>query len=251
MSLAIGTRVGAYEIEAPLGAGGMGEVYRARDLTLDRDVAIKILPEGFVADHDRLARFEREGRLLAQLNQPSVAQVYGLVAAGDTRALVMELVEGPTLAERLSDGPLTLDECLSIARQIADGLADAHSRGIVHRDLKPHNVKGLVGGRVKILDFGLAKTIDGGQTGVRPGSDQGQTGVRPLSGGQTSTRTITAPEVITMGMVLGTAAYMSPEQARGAPIDRRVDIWAFGAILYEMLTGTRLFGADTLVDTLS
>ena len=242
----IGTRFGSYEITATLGQGGMGVVYRAKDLALDREVAIKILPEGLTADRERLARFEREARLLAQLNHPNVAHVYGLVADGETRALVMELVEGPTLADRLAGGPLPLPECLTIARQIADGLDDAHERGIVHRDLKPQNIKGPVGGRMKILDFGLAKTIvDGGQTGVRPGSDQGQTGVRPPGDA------VTSPAIITRGMVLGTAAYMSPEQARGAPLDRRVDIWAFGVILYEMLTGVRLFVTDTLVDTLS
>jgi len=240
MSLAAGTRVGAYEIVAPIGAGGMGVVYRARDPALDRDVAIKFLPEGLTADRDRLARFEREARLLAQLNHPNIAHIYGLVVDGETRALVMELVEGPTLAERLSGGSLPLEECISIARQIADGLDEAHDHGIVHRDLKPQNVKGVIGGRVKILDFGLAKTADDAdRSSVRATHRPG------------STPTITAPEIVTMGMVLGTAAYMSPEQARGAAPDRRVDVWSFGAILYEMLTGVRLFAAATLVDTLS
>jgi len=225
----------------------MGVVYRARDFALDRDVAIKILPEGLTADKDRLARFEREARLLAQLNHPNIAQIHGLVVDGETRGLVMELVEGPTLAERLDNGPLPLPECLSIARQIADGLDDAHERGIVHRDLKPHNVKGPIGGRLKILDFGLAKTFDVARTGATAAVS----GNRGSVGGYGESQTVTAPEVITIGMVLGTAAYMSPEQARGAALDRRVDIWAFGVILFEMLTGTRLFAADTLVDTLS
>src|SRR5262245_4249292 len=227
----------------------MGVVYRARDFALDRDVAIKILPEGLTADIERLARFEREARLLAQLNHPNIAQIFGLVVDGETRGLVMELVEGPTLAERLEKGPLPLQECLSIARQIAEGLDEAHERGIVHRDLKPHNVKGPIGGRQKILDFGLAKTVatvgsDGGQGPRRSFSDGHGKDLRGLASATTA-------EVITIGMVLGTAAYMSPEQARGAALDRRVDIWAFGVILYEMLTGIRLFAADTLVDTLS
>jgi serine/threonine protein kinase/tetratricopeptide (TPR) repeat protein len=237
-TIAPGTRLGPYEILAKLGEGGMGEVWRARDTTLGRDVALKTLPAEFGDDRDRLARFEREARLLASLNHPNIAQVYGLEASGTTRALVMELVEGATLAERLAHGPLPLGDCVAVALQIAKALEEAHEKGIVHRDLKPQNVKAPTGGRVKVLDFGLAKAVD------------------RIASSTTSPTDLAHSPTITFGgtregMILGTAAYMAPEQARGGAFDRRVDIWAFGVVLYEMLTGERLFAEASLVDTLS
>jgi Tol biopolymer transport system component len=245
MMLQSGMRLGPYEILGPLGAGGMGEVYRARDARLNRDVAVKILPELFAADADRLARFQREAQVLASLNHPNIAQVYGLeeqppTQGGEGRgiALVMELVDGLTLADRLTGG-LPLDEALAIARQIADALEAAHDKGIVHRDLKPANVKITTGGIVKVLDFGLARPGDFVTAG-------------PLAGAETTALpTITSPAVMTgVGVILGTAAYMSPEQARGRPVDKRADIWAFGCVLYEMLTGRRAFTGDDVTDTI-
>jgi serine/threonine-protein kinase len=236
VSLAPGTRLGPYEIGMPLGAGGMGEVYRARDTTLRRDVAIKVLPQAFSEDAERLARFEREAQLLAQLHHPNVASIFGLEHSGAVRALVMELVEGQTLAERLESGPLPLDESLSIARQVAEGLEEAHEKGIVHRDLKPANVKLTPDGKVKVLDFGLAKAYAGDGAGAS--SD--------LSQSPTLAHTGTAA-----GLILGTAAYMSPEQARGKPVDKRADIWAFGVVLFEMLTGRQLFAGETVSDVLA
>ena len=252
MSLQPGSRLGPYEIVSPLGAGGMGEVYRARDMRLARDVAIKILPEAFASDPERLARFAREAQLLAALNHPHIAQIYGLeegppeggphetaVGSGFSRtmrALVMELVDGETLADRIARGPMPVDEALAIARQIADALEAAHERGIVHRDLKPANIKVSDAGAVKVLDFGLAKLAD---------ADRG----RPTS---SISPTITSPAMATgIGMLLGTAAYMAPEQARGKSVDKRADIWALGVIVYEMVTGERPFAGDTITDVLA
>src|SRR5262245_55913697 len=209
-----GTRIGPYEILSLLGAGGMGEVYRARDAALQRDVAIKILPDDFAQDAERLARFEREARTLAAINHPHIAHVYGLENTGGGRALVMELVDGPTLADRLTQGPIALDEALPIARQIAEALEAAHAQGIIHRDLKPANIKVRADGAVKVLDFGLAKAI-AATSSARSG---------PLQ----DSPTITSPLMTHHSVILGTAAYMSPEQAKGRPVDTRADIWAFG-----------------------
>jgi serine/threonine protein kinase len=223
MTLSLGTRFGSYEITAPLGAGGMGEVYRARDTQLKRDVAIKVLPAALANDADRLARFQREAELLAALNHPNIAQIYGLERSDGTTALVMELVSGQSLIER--HGALPVDEALNIARQIADALEAAHERGIVHRDLKPANVLLTANGVVKVLDFGIAKALDTRTTGPGPAA-------------------LTTPAMTAAGIVLGTAAYMSPEQARGKAVDQRADIWAFGCVLYELLTGQLAFGGD-------
>ena len=239
MSLSPGTRLGPYEVVAPLGAGGMGEVYRARDGRLGRDVALKILPPDFASVPDRLARFEREARVVASLNHPNIATVHGLEEGGGVRALVMELVEGEDLAQRLARGPIPLDEAIPIARQIAEAIEAAHEAGIVHRDLKPANVKVTSEGRVKVLDFGLAKAFEVGTTA----SDASRTDA-------TASPTVTSLGTVA-GVILGTAAYMSPEQARGRPVDRRADIWAFGVVLYEMLTGRRLFDGETVSDTLA
>jgi serine/threonine protein kinase/Tfp pilus assembly protein PilF len=236
MTLRIGERIGPYEVVGKLGEGGMGIVYQAKDSHLGRDVALKVLPEGFAADPERTARFEREARVLASLNHPNIAQIYGLEVSGDLRALVMELVEGPTLAERLESRVLSLNESLSVARKIADALEEAHEKGVVHRDLKPQNVKVSLDGRVKVLDFGLAKAAD---------SLAGATSAEQLANSPTVTFGGTRE-----GVILGTAAYMAPEQARGKAVDRRADIWAFGVVLYEMLTGERLFVADSVVETL-
>ena len=235
--LAHGTRLGAYEIVGPLGAGGMGEVYRATDTNLGRQVAIKVLPDTFAHDPDRLARFEREAKTLASLNHPNIAQIYGLEKTNGIRALVMELVEGPTLADRIAKGPIPVDEAPLIAKQIAEALEAAHEQGIIHRDLKPPNIKLRPDGTVKVLDFGLAKALD------------------PVSAATvdaTASPTITSPAMMTgVGVLLGTAAYMSPEQARGKAVDKRSDIWAFGCVLYEMLTGRRPFEGDGVSDTLA
>jgi serine/threonine protein kinase len=229
--LAVGSRLGNYDVVAPLGAGGMGEVYRARDARLERDVAIKILPRAFTSDRDRLARFEREARMLASLNHPHIAGIYGIEDTGTAPALVLELVEGPTLAERISAGRLDIKEVLAIGRQMADALSAAHDKGIVHRDLKPANVKLTPSGVVKVLDFGLAK----------PAPDVAELDHSP-------TITVTGTRE---GLILGTAAYMSPEQARGKSVDKRSDIWAFGCVLYEMLTGRKAFEGETVSDTLA
>ena len=242
-----GRRIGAYQILAPLGAGGMGEVYRARDTRLGREVAIKILPRAFTTDADRLARFEREARVLASLNHPHIAAIYGIEEAsldvgagfsGPMRALVLELVEGETLAERLARAgrPLPIKEALDIARQIADALDAAHEKGIVHRDLKPANIKITPQGAVKVLDFGLAKL---------EASGAGHAG-----GEFTQAPTVTVNDT-REGLIVGTAAYMSPEQARGQTVDKRTDIWAFGCVLYEMLTGRAAFARATMTDTLA
>jgi serine/threonine-protein kinase len=225
--LATGTRFGSYEIAAPLGAGGMGEVYRARDTTLDREVAIKVLPESFAADGPRIVRFEREAKTLAALNHPNIAQIYGLEKANGAQALVMELVEGRTLAERIADGAIPPDEALSIATQIAHALEAAHGNGIVHRDLKPANIKVRADGAVKVLDFGIAKAVES-----------------PITSSGRPAPSLTTPAMTQAGIILGTAAYMSPEQARGKPVDERADIWAFGCVLYEMLTGQPAFGGE-------
>jgi serine/threonine protein kinase len=223
VTLTSGTRLGPYEILGTLGQGGMGEVYRATDTQLGRQVALKILPEAFAADPERLARFEREAKVLASLNHPNIAQIYGSVDADGSKALVLELVEGPTLADRIADGPLPIDdEALPIAKQIAQALEAAHEHGIVHRDLKPANIKLKADGTVKVLDFGLAKALD-----PAAGSPKTDSSASP---------TITSPAT-QMGVILGTAAYMSPEQARGRPVDRGADAWAFGCVFYEMLTG--------------
>jgi serine/threonine-protein kinase len=227
VALSPGTRLGGYEITALIGKGGMGEVYRARDLKLGRDVAIKVLPDAVAREQERLARFEREGRTLAALNHPNIANIYGLEDTSDVRALVMELVDGPTLADRIARGPIPPAEAVAIARQIVEAFDAAHERGIVHRDLKPANIKITLGGVVKVLDFGLAKAPD---DPVRPDLSQSPT--------------ITAVNTRD-GVILGTAAYMSPEQARGLAIDKRTDIWAFGCVLYEMLVGRSAFGRDT------
>jgi serine/threonine protein kinase/dipeptidyl aminopeptidase/acylaminoacyl peptidase len=242
------SRIGAYQIEALLGVGGMGEVYRAHDLRLGRQVAIKILPPLFARDTERVARFAREAQVLAALNHSNIAAIFGceppLASTSPSaeqplpgpQALVLELVEGPTLAERLVPGPLSVEESLAIAGQIADALAAAHDAGIVHRDLKPANVKVRADGTVKVLDFGLAKIIEPGRTGVSAGAES------PL---------VTTPAQRAAGLMLGTAAYMSPEQAKGKPADRRSDIWAFGCVLYEMLAGVRAFPGDDVSDTIA
>jgi eukaryotic-like serine/threonine-protein kinase len=245
MSLATGTRLGPFEVLGKLGEGGMGEVYRARDTRLDRDVAIKVLAAPFAADSDRLARFDREAKTLAALNHPHIAQIHGLVerSPGGGDALVMELVEGEDLAERLARGPLGPGDALPIALQIADALAAAHEQGIIHRDLKPANVKVRGDGTVKVLDFGLAKLAAGEPAGD---SMHSPTITSPAFAEASAGQARTA-----LGMILGTAAYMAPEQAKGQPVDRRADVWAFGAVLYEMLTGRRAFAGVDIADTMA
>jgi serine/threonine protein kinase len=246
MPLTIGARLGDYEIVSLIGAGGMGEVYRARDGKLNRDVAIKVLTDAFLNDADRLARFKREAQMVAALNHPNIGAIYGVEDGGPStgsgqavQALVLEFVDGPTLADRIGQGRIPVDEALPIARQIADALEAAHERGIVHRDLKPANIKLRPDGLIKILDFGLAKALDSGAAGVRPAPDF------------TASPTITTPAMTQMGVVLGTAAYMSPEQAKGRPADTRSDIWAFGCVLFEMLSGRQPFDGDDVSDTLA
>jgi serine/threonine-protein kinase len=224
----IGKSIAHYKITSKLGAGGMGEVYRATDTKLGRDVAIKVIPGAFARDAERMARFAREAQVLAALNHPNIAAIYGI----EESALVMELVEGLTLAERIASGPIPVAEALPIARQIAEAVEYAHERGIIHRDLKPANVKLTAEGQVKVLDFGLAKAQE---------SAAGSAADSP-------TLTISATKA---GMILGTAAYMSPEQASGKPVDRRADIWAFGVVLWELLTGHRLFEGETVSHTLA
>ncbi len=232
MALSPGTRLGSYEILILLGAGGMGEVYRARDNKLGRDVALKVLPPALAANSERMGRFQREAQVLASLNHPNIAAIYGLEESGGTRALVMELVEGQTLAGRAKRGPVPLDEALNIARQIAEALETAHEKGIIHRDLKPENIKVTPEGKVKVLDFGLAKAMD------TAGSSAEDLSHSP---------TLSA-EGTKAGVILGTAGYMSPEQARGKPVDKRTDIWAFGCVLFELLAGRRAFPGETLSD---
>ena len=233
MALAIGTKLGRYEIRAKIGEGGMGEVYRASDTKLNRGVAIKILPEAFAHDSDRLARFRREAQVLASLNHPNIASIYGLEESNGFMALAMELIEGPTLADRLATGPIPIDEALIFARQIAAALEAAHERGIIHRDIKPANVKVTDDGTVKVLDFGLAKVF------------ADETPEANLSHSPTLIKGTQA------GMILGTAAYMSPEQAKGKVVDKRSDVWAFGCLLFEMLTGKQSFSGETLTDILA
>jgi hypothetical protein len=241
----IGARLGPYEISAKLGEGGMGEVYRATDTRLKRDVAIKVLPAAFTEDRERLARFEREAQLLAQLQHPHIASIFGIEESGGVRALVMELVDGPTLADRLEQGRLSVDESLSIARQLAEALEEAHERGIVHRDLKPQNIKAAAEGKVKVLDFGLAKAMDPAAGSAASAADLARSPTIMNS------PTLTAAHGTQLGVILGTAAYMAPEQARGGAIDKRADIWAFGVVLYEMLSGRQLFAGETVSDTLA
>ena len=234
MALAAGTRIGVHEIVALLGAGGMGEVYRARDTKLGRDVALKILVPSLTANADRLARFAREARLLASLNHPHIGSIYGFEDAGGAPALVLELVEGETLGDRVRRGPLPLPEALAVARQIADALDAAHASGIIHRDLKPSNIKITRDGMVKVLDFGLAKAL----------------AADPSERDPLTSSTLTLGATIP-GAILGTAAYMSPEQARGQAVDKRTDVWAFGCVLFEMLTGSSAFGRETVTDTIA
>ncbi len=235
MPIASGTKFGSYEVVAPIGAGGMGEVYLARDARLGRDVAIKVLPETFAHDPDRLARFQREAKMLAALNHPNIATIYGLEQSGGKSCLVMELVPGETLQDRISrDGAVPVEEVLAIARQIAEALEAAHDKGIIHRDLKPANVKVTPEGKVKVLDFGLAKALADDQSAV------------DISNSPTLSKAATM-----QGVILGTAAYMSPEQARGKSVDKRTDIWAFGVVLYELLTGKRLFTGEDVTETLA
>jgi serine/threonine protein kinase len=226
-----GARIGVYEITAPIGEGGMGAVYRARDTRLDREVAIKILPDIFASDPERVARFTREAQTLASLNHPHIAQVHGFEESAGTRALIMELVNGEDLSARIARGSMPLDETLSVARQMADALDAAHEAGIVHRDLKPANVRITPDGIVKVLDFGLAKSIEATEP--------------------SGTNVITSLAMTLHGAILGTAAYMAPEQARGRPVDRRADLWALGCVVYEMLTGRRAFSGADITDTIT
>jgi Tol biopolymer transport system component len=239
LALTPGTRLGVYEVTAQIGEGGMGQVYRATDTKLKRQVAVKILPPSLSTDPDRLARFQREAEVLASLNHPHIAAIYGIEESDEVRALVMELVEGDDLSQRIARGAIPLDEALPIAKQIAEALEAAHEQGIIHRDLKPANIKVRPDGTVKVLDFGLAKAAAGAAG----------TGSRPLD--LANSPTMTSPAMTRQGIILGTAAYMSPEQARGKDTDKRADIWAFGVVLYEMLSGRQLFEGETLSDTLA
>jgi len=235
MPLSSGTKLGSYEVAAQIGAGGMGEVYQAHDTKLGRDVAIKVLPEAVAHDAERLARFQREAKMLAALNHPNIATIFGLEQSGATHYLVMELVPGDTLQQRVKrDGPVSVEEALAIAKQIAEALEAAHEKGIIHRDLKPANVKLTPEGKVKVLDFGLAKAFDGDPSSVDMGNSP------------------TLSQAATMqGVILGTAAYMSPEQARGKTVDKRTDIWAFGCVLYELLTGKQTFHGEDITEVLA
>jgi serine/threonine protein kinase len=236
LALAPGTRLGVYEVTAHIGEGGMGQVYQARDTRLHRDVALKILPDAFARDPDRLARFTREAQTLASLNHPNIAQIHGFEESGNVRALVMELVEGEDLSQRIARGAIPITEALSTAKQIAEALEAAHEQGVIHRDLKPANIKVREDGTVKVLDFGLAKAME--PTGAQ-------------SANVSQSPTITTPAMTQAGMILGTAAYMSPEQAKGRAADRRSDVWAFGVVLYEMLTGEPAFKGEDVPDTLA
>ena len=233
MALAVGSRLGHYDVTALIGEGGMGQVYQATDTKLNRQVALKILPEAFATDPERLARFQREAQVLASLNHTNIGHIYGIEEAEGTKALVLELVEGPTLADRIAQGPIPVDEALPIAKQIAEALEAAHEAGVIHRDLKPANVKVKDDGTVKVLDFGLAKALDP--------TPQGDPSLSP---------TLTAAAT-QMGVILGTAAYMSPERAAGKPVDKRSDIWSFGVVLFEMLAGDRVFKGETVSHVLA
>jgi serine/threonine protein kinase len=230
----IGKTLGHYEITSQLGKGGMGEVYQAKDHKLGRDVAIKVLPEELARDTDRVARFQREAKLLASLNHPNIAAIYGLESSDKANFLVLELVEGETLAEPLKRGPIPVEESLKLALQIAEALEAAHERGVIHRDLKPANTKVTPEGKVKVLDFGLAKTFSGEQ--------------EPINLSNSPTLSDAATQ---QGIILGTAAYMPPEQAKGKAVDKRADIWAFGVVLFEMLTGRQVFAGEAVSDTLA
>jgi serine/threonine protein kinase len=237
MALAPGTRLGAYEILSLIGSGGMGEVYRGRDMKLGRDAALKILPDAFTTDPERLARFRREAQVLASRNHPHIGAIYGLEDASGQQFLVLELVDGESLDKRIARGAMPVDEALAIAKQIAEALEAAHEKGIIHRDLKPANIAVTSDGNVKVLDFGLAKAME------------------PASGAPidlANSPTITSPAMMTgIGMILGTAAYMSPEQARGRAADKRSDVWAFGCVLYEMLTGRRAFDGEDVTEIIA
>jgi eukaryotic-like serine/threonine-protein kinase len=235
MALASGTRLGSYEVLGQIGAGGMGEVYQAHDTKLGRDVAIKVLPEAFAHDGERLSRFQREAKMLAALNHPNIATIHGLEQLGSTSYLVMELVPGETLAERIKrDGAVPVEEALTIAKQIAEALEAAHEKAIIHRDLKPANVKLTPEGKVKVLDFGLAKAFEGDSAN------------EDMNNSPTLSRAATM-----QGVILGTAAYMSPEQARGKLVDKRTDIWAFGCLLYELLTSNQAFHGEDVTEILA
>ena len=236
MPLNVGSRLGHYDVTALIGEGGMGQVYQATDTKPDRDVTLKVLPQAFTDDPDRLARFEREAKVLASLNHPNIAAIHGLEESDGIRALVLELVEGPTLADRIAQGPIAVDEALPIAKQIAEALEAAHEAGVIHRDLKPANIKVRTDGMVKVLDFGLAKAFE---------PEAGSVGA---SMSPTISLTAAATQ---MGMVIGTAAYMAPEQAKGLTVDKRADIWAYGAVLFEMLTGKKLFEAGDVSEMLA
>src|SRR5215467_882475 len=231
MSITLGTRIGPYEVTSLLGEGGMGVVFRAHDTKLQRDIALKLLPDHFADDPERLARFQREAQVLASLNHPNIAQIYGLEDSTPQTCIVMELVEGETLAERLRRGRIPLDEALPIAKQIAEALAAAHEKGVIHRDLKPANIKVTPDRKVKVLDFGLAKAFQGQQTSL------------------SNSPTLMSASV--PGVILGTAAYMSPEQAKGIEANRASDIWAFGCVLYELLTGRAVFEGETIGEVLA
>src|SRR6201998_1012401 len=235
MPISTGTCLGSYELSAQIGVGGMGEVYQAHDTKLGRDVAIKVLPEGFAHDPERLSRFQREAKMLAALNDPNIATIYGLEQSNGTSYLVMELVSGETLADRIKrEGAVPIEEALALAKQIAEALEAAHEKGIIHRDLKPANVKVTPEGKVKVLDFGLAKAFAGDGVNEDPSNSP------------------TLSVAATMhGVILGTAAYMSPEQARGKSVDKRTDIWAFGCVLYEMFTGKQAFQGEDITEILA
>jgi serine/threonine protein kinase len=230
----IGKSLAHYQINSQIGKGGMGEVYQAKDQKLGRDVAIKVLPEEFARDHDRVSRFQREAKLLASLNHPNIASIHGLEESDGTHFLVMELIGGDTLADRIKTGPIPVEEALKLALQIAEALEAAHDKGVIHRDLKPSNIKITPEGKVKVLDFGLAKAFAGS-----PGNMN-------LSNSPTLSDAATQ-----QGVILGTAAYMPPEQAKGKTVDKRADIWAFGVVLFEMLTGRQVFTGETVSDTLA
>ena len=237
----VGSSLGHYDVTGRLGEGGMGEVYEATDSKLGRRVAIKILPEAFASDSDRVARFEREARLLASLNHPHIAVIHGLEESNGRAFLVMELVEGSTLGDLIATHPsgLPVADVLTIAGQIGDGLSAAHEKGVIHRDLKPSNIKVMSDGRVKLLDFGLAKAIEEANGFGGAGKAGGVAGI-------SQSPTLTSPAMTQAGLILGTAAYMSPEQAKGAVVDRRTDIFSFGCVLYEMLTGKQAFEEGTV-----